>query len=126
MSDELVRVPYSANNQETAVLLLAAAEELDLDSAVAVRTEEGNFVVPKEVADKAFGKGKVEAPETAKVQKEADEAAREAALRPAPSAEEGRSGYEASETAKTEDARKTTAKKSAPAKKAAAKKSASK
>lgn len=103
-----VRVPYSANNQETATLLLAAAEDLDLGSSV-VRTEEGNFVVPQEVSDKAFGKGKTEAKNTAEVQKEADEAAAEAAGRAAPSDEADKDGYDA---------------KKAPAKKAAAKKSA--
>lgn len=103
-----VRVPFSANNQETATLLLGAAEDLELDSSV-VRTEEGSFVVPEEVSDKAFGKGKTEAPNTAKVQKEADAAAEEAANRTAPSNEEDKDGYDT---------------KKAPAKKAAAKKSA--
>ena len=116
MSDETVEVPFSANNEETAVLLLAAAEELDLDPAVAVRTSEGNFVVPKEVADKAFGKGKTEAENTAKVQAEADAAAEEARLRSAPSNEEDRAGYDPKPAA----AKKTTAKKAA-AKKSTAK-----
>jgi hypothetical protein len=47
-----VEVPYGENAQETATLLLAAAEELDLDQSV-VRTTEGAFSVPPEVADKA-------------------------------------------------------------------------
>jgi hypothetical protein len=118
MSDETVEVAFSANNQETAVLLLAAAEELGLDQATTVRTGEGNFIVPKEVADKAFGKGKTEAADTAKVQAEADAAALEAALRTAPSNEEDKAGYDE----KPKAAKKTTA----PAKKAAAKKSTAK
>lgn len=117
MSDETVEVPFSANNQDTATLLLAAAEELGLDQATAVRTSEGNFVVPKEVADKAFGKGKTEAPDTAKVQAEADAKAQEEALRGAPSDEADRIGY---------DERPKAAKKTTPAKKAAAKKSTAK
>jgi len=117
MSDETVEVSFSANNEETAVLLLAAAEELDLDPAVAVRTSEGNFVVPKEVADKAFGKGKTEAENTAEVQAEADAAALEARLRSAPSNEEDRNGYDEKPKAA---AKKTTAKKAA-AKKTTAK-----
>lgn len=103
-----VDINYSANNQETATLLLAAAEDLGLDQAV-VRTAEGKFVVPQEVADKAFGKGKTEAPDTAEVQAEADAKAEEEANRTAPSAEEDRNGYD-----------------SKPVKKAAAKKSAAK
>lgn len=44
-----VRVPVGTDN---AVLLLAAAEEAGLDPGI-VRVENGNFVVPAEVADKA-------------------------------------------------------------------------
>ena len=50
---EQVTVPYGDSASDTAVLLLAAAESLDLDPNV-VRTTEGAFVVPKEVHDKAF------------------------------------------------------------------------
>jgi hypothetical protein len=107
-----VRVAFSANNAETATLLLAAAEDLELGSAV-VRTEESNFVVPEEVADKAFGKGKTEAKNTAEVQKEADEAAAEAQGRVAPSAEEDRDGYDEKPAAKKAAAKKAAAKKSA-------------
>lgn len=110
-----VRVAFSANNQETATLLLAAAEDLDLDQAV-VRTEEGAFVVPEEVSDKAFGKGKTEAPSTKKVQEEADAQTEEAANRSAPSNEVDKVGFD------EKPAKKTAAKK-APAKKTAAKKS---
>lgn len=109
MSDETVEIAYSANNQETAVLLLAAAEELDMDQSV-VRTSEGKFVVPKEVADKAFGKGKTEAPDTAKVQEESDAQAAEEAGRTAPSAEEDRDGYDPKPTAKKTAAKKAAAK----------------
>lgn len=54
MADD-VKVPI---NRDNAILLLAAARELGLDSGV-VRTAptEGEFTVPQEVADKAgFGK----------------------------------------------------------------------
>ena len=112
MSDE-VEVAFSANNQETAVLLLAAAEDLGLDPSV-VRTSEGAFIVPQEVSDKAFGKGKTEAPDTAKVQAEADAQRAEEEGRAAPSAENGEvKGYE----------QKKPAAKKAAAKKSAAKKS---
>ena len=47
-----VRVEFGDDLSEQATLLLAAAEDLDLDQSV-VRTEEGAFVVPEEVADKA-------------------------------------------------------------------------
>lgn len=110
MSDE-VEVAFSANNQETAVLLLAAAEDLELDPSV-VRTAEGKFVVPQEVSDKAFGKGKTEAPDTAKVQAEADAQAEEEANRTAPSAEPDKVGYEQKSTAKKAAAKKSAAKKS--------------
>lgn len=42
----------SGHDQDTAVLLLAAAEELELDVAV-VRTTSDGFSVPREVADQA-------------------------------------------------------------------------
>lgn len=54
MSDE-VEVQFGDNPADTAVLLLAAAEDLGLDPSV-VGTREGAFVVPSEVHDKAFGK----------------------------------------------------------------------
>jgi hypothetical protein len=47
-----VEVPYGDSATDTAVLLLAAAEELDLDPAV-VKSQEGHFLVPEEVAEKA-------------------------------------------------------------------------
>ena len=52
MGDQ-VEVPFGENPSETATLLLAAAEELDLDQRV-VGTVEGGFLVPSEVNDKAF------------------------------------------------------------------------
>jgi hypothetical protein len=52
MSDE-VTVEFDDQTRDNAVLLLAAAEDLDLDPHV-VRTVEGAFVVPKAVYDKAF------------------------------------------------------------------------
>lgn len=50
--DQTVEIPFGEKANEQATLLLAAAEELDLDPS-AVRTGEGVFVVPSEVADKA-------------------------------------------------------------------------
>lgn len=52
MSD--VKVPYGKKAGDTATLLLAAAEELEMDASV-VRTNsiESAFVVPEEVAKKA-------------------------------------------------------------------------
>jgi hypothetical protein len=50
MSD--VTVPFGDSASDTATLLLAAADKLDLDPS-AVRTVEGAFVVPREVADEA-------------------------------------------------------------------------
>ena len=63
MSDA-VEVPFDDNPTDQAVLLLAAAEELDLDQSV-VATGEGMFVVPQEVHDKAFGKKKAPAKKAA-------------------------------------------------------------
>ena len=50
---DLVEVPFGENASETATLLLAAAEELGVGQGV-VGTQEGSFVVPPEVKDKAF------------------------------------------------------------------------
>jgi len=50
---ENVEVPFDDDTKDTAVLLLAAAEDLGLDPST-VRTGEGVFIVPKEVHDKAF------------------------------------------------------------------------
>jgi hypothetical protein len=52
VSDD-VTIPFGSNPSDQAVLLLAAAEELDLDPGV-VRTSEGAFVAPSAVNDKAF------------------------------------------------------------------------
>lgn len=51
MSDEVV-VPFGDNREETAVLLLAAAEEAGVDPSV-VRTGSFEFFVPKEIAEAA-------------------------------------------------------------------------
>lgn len=51
MSDE-VEVEFDENPQDQAVLLLAAAEELDQDPSV-VRTTGSGFLVPEDVAKKA-------------------------------------------------------------------------
>lgn len=58
-----VTVPFDENQQDNAVLLLAAAEELGLGPG-AVRTSEGAFVVPEEVRDKAFAKEEEPEPES--------------------------------------------------------------
>lgn len=51
---------------ENAILLLAAAEELGLDaSVVATDSSSGSFVVPDEVADKAFPPKKAAAKKSA-------------------------------------------------------------
>jgi len=50
--DEEVEVPFGDNPTETAVLLLAAAEESGVDQSV-VRTGTGVFYAPKSIADKA-------------------------------------------------------------------------
>lgn len=54
MSD--VEVAYGDNPSNTAVLLLAAVEELGLDPGVVRSTTRGVFMVPEEVEAKAFGK----------------------------------------------------------------------
>jgi len=50
--DEMVEVPFGDDVADTAVLLLAAAEELDLDQSE-VRTVTGAFLVPRNIAEKA-------------------------------------------------------------------------
>jgi hypothetical protein len=55
MGDEQIEVPFGDDPSQTATLLLAAAEELGLDQSV-VGTQEGAFLVPPEVNDKAFKK----------------------------------------------------------------------
>lgn len=54
MTDD-VTVPFGEDQQDTAILLLAAAQELDLPAdVVKVTTDgEGGFLVPEEVRDKA-------------------------------------------------------------------------
>lgn len=53
MSDA-VEVPYGESARDTAVLLLAAVEELELDpSVITTSPEDGVFYVPAEVAKKA-------------------------------------------------------------------------
>jgi hypothetical protein len=56
VSEHQVEVPYGADASDTAVLLLEAAHLLDLDPGVVKTTGLNGFVVPQEVADKAFGK----------------------------------------------------------------------
>lgn len=48
-----VEVPFGDDASETATLLLAAAEDLELDPHVVKTTGDQRFVVPQEVADKA-------------------------------------------------------------------------
>lgn len=52
MSDK-VEVPFGDSATDTAVLLLAAAEELELDATVVETTSFSSFMVPEEVAKKA-------------------------------------------------------------------------
>ena len=49
-----IEVPLGNNATDTAVLLLAAAQELGLPPAV-ITTTSGAFQVPQEVHDRAFG-----------------------------------------------------------------------
>lgn len=56
---EKVKVPFNGKASENAVLLLAAAEQLDLDPSV-VETTSGAYLVPQEVKDKAFEEKKSE------------------------------------------------------------------
>ena len=58
---ELVKVPYEGKASDKAVLLLAAAQELGVDSRV-VQAQSGHFLVPAEVADQAFAPPKEEKP----------------------------------------------------------------
>jgi 2-keto-3-deoxy-L-rhamnonate aldolase RhmA len=102
MADNDVRVELSKDN---AVLLLAAAEELELDPGVVRTTSDNVFIVPSDVAKKAGVK-------------EADDGDdRQAEIAKA---------VEAVEQSQSEaPAKKAAAKKAAPAKKAAAKKATS-
>lgn len=55
MSEE-VEVEYGESAADTAVLLLAAAEELGLEPYVVRTTSDRVFLVPQEVKDKVFTK----------------------------------------------------------------------
>ena len=46
-------VKISGITSDNAILLLAAAEDLDLDASVVRTTSDGHFLVPEEVAKKA-------------------------------------------------------------------------
>lgn len=48
-----VTIPFGENAENTAVLLLAAAQEMDLPASVITTGSFGNFYAPEEVADKA-------------------------------------------------------------------------
>lgn len=52
MSEPLVEIPWGTDSQDTATLLLAAAEEMDRDASE-VRTVSGAFLVPRDIADTA-------------------------------------------------------------------------
>lgn len=54
MTDEMTKVPFEGKASDKATLLLAAAQEMDLPADV-VKVTDGAFVVPSEVANKAFG-----------------------------------------------------------------------
>lgn len=47
-----VNIKYGKSAKDTATLLLAAAESLDMPASV-VRTQEGGFIAPREVAEEA-------------------------------------------------------------------------
>jgi hypothetical protein len=136
---ETVKVPYGKGG-DNATLLLAAAEELDMEPGV-VRTSLHGFEVPKEVADKAGLDGYDPDEE---FNKEIDEARKQAAKQetveaPGNDMSLSRSGFEeqakqgeqpaaepAKAPAKKAAAKKAPAKKTTAAKKTAAKKTASK
>lgn len=48
-----VNVPYGESAADTATLLLASAQELELPADVVLTTSDGSFSVPEEVAKKA-------------------------------------------------------------------------
>lgn len=59
-------IPFGDNSADTATLLLAAAEKLNLDPGVVVTTSDGTFVVPNAVAQEAgYGAKKAAAKKTA-------------------------------------------------------------
>lgn len=111
-----VQVPYGDNPSETAVLLLAAAEEAGEDQATAVRTGSfGTFFTSEEIA-KAAGvdyvkDDGVDVPELLEVEATLDPSEPDRSPLPA----------EADETPAPEPARKTTARKTAAKKTTASK-----
>lgn len=52
MSDN-VTIPFGDDPRETAVLLLGAAEEMDLGQEIVRTTGDGQFMAPREVAESA-------------------------------------------------------------------------
>lgn len=52
-----VEIGYGESATDTAVLLLAAAEELEVPVEAIRTTSFASFTVPEEVAKKAFGRG---------------------------------------------------------------------
>jgi hypothetical protein len=110
MSKE-VEIEYGDSAQDTAVLLLAAAEELGEEPAV-VRTGSGIFYAPEEVAKKAGVKHQNVTP-VGQPRVSEDQPAQEG------------DGSNAPKQSESQPAKKAAAKK-APAKKATAKKSAAK
>ncbi len=67
---ETVEVPFGDNASDTAVLLLAAADDLDLPSEVVRTSGDAVFLVPAEVAKKAKVDTKDTGPETAEPDEE--------------------------------------------------------
>lgn len=57
-----VDIPFGENNEQIAVLLLAAAAKLDLDQSVVLTTSDG-FSVPEEVANEAGVSEPADAPD---------------------------------------------------------------
>lgn len=131
MSDN-VKVPYGDSVKDTAVLLLAAAEEKGLDASVVQYGSSGYFTVPEEVAS-AAGVDTVDPDaefnaeiEKARKEANAEEYRVEQGLPPTsnpavePIAPIGDNGPDAAEQTSTDSEQKATAKKTA-AKKTAAK-----
>ena len=109
-------------NHDNAVLLLAAAQELDLPPGVVATTSDGYFTVPQEVVDKA-GLGGKSSPSKAKVEKAEEAVTGQSTEQRRLSDLDGLGDGSDQPESRDETAKKTAAKR-APAKKAAAKKAA--
>jgi hypothetical protein len=70
-TNEPVEIAFDDDPGKQATLLLAAAEDLDLDQGE-VRTTAGGFLVSQEIAEKAFPKKKAAAKKAAAKDEEKD------------------------------------------------------